>query len=111
MYFICGAVSFLCDSNPCQNNATCQETVNDWTESYKCQCSQDYYGKHCEKRKYSKSILFKCKITDKYIYIVKVTLRPLNTSLYCLQLGVDHLIHGRGFGFSFVTKLFFGLPA
>ena len=81
MYFICGAVSFLCHSHPCQNNATCQETVNDWTESYKCQCSQDFYGKHCEKSKYNKSILLKYKITHKYIYIVKVTLRPVNTSL------------------------------
>ena len=34
-----------CDSQPCQNNATCTDLVN----SYSCQCIAGYTGVQCEK--------------------------------------------------------------
>ena len=32
-----------CDSNPCENNATCVDEVNDYT----CNCTVGYFGKNC----------------------------------------------------------------
>lgn len=33
-----------CDSNPCQNGATCVDDLN----SYTCSCQSGYQGTHCE---------------------------------------------------------------
>ncbi len=33
-----------CESNPCQNNATC----NDMVDMYNCSCVVGYAGQHCE---------------------------------------------------------------
>ena len=41
-----------CDSNPCQNNATC----NDGANGYTCTCPAGYTGPDCETGKY----VYKC---------------------------------------------------
>ena len=38
-----------CDSNPCENGATCENKVN----AFKCKCTSNYEGKRCEIGKYS----------------------------------------------------------
>ena len=34
-----------CERNPCQNNGTCTDKIN----NYECQCEKGYEGKDCEK--------------------------------------------------------------
>ena len=36
-----------CSPDPCQNNATCVDGVNDYT----CNCTAGYYGKNCSQSK------------------------------------------------------------
>ena len=36
-----------CDPNPCENNATCSDEVND----YNCTCMAGYFGKNCSQGK------------------------------------------------------------
>ena len=47
-YFLSFAVQiYPCESNPCQNGATCNNDVNDISK-YKCQCRDWFTGVNCE---------------------------------------------------------------
>ena len=43
MYFICLDIN-ECDSDPCQNGATCNVQANGYT----CNCTDGYTGMYCE---------------------------------------------------------------
>jgi len=45
----CDEELFGCDSNPCLNEGTCEET-EDGDGTYTCICSEYHYGVHCENR-------------------------------------------------------------
>jgi len=47
--------SNACDSNPCQNDGTCEDIGNG---NYKCECPGVYGGDNCEKGKTSKVFVF-----------------------------------------------------
>ena len=42
----CEVNIYECESNPCQNGATCIDHVN----GYNCDCADEYYGDLCEKK-------------------------------------------------------------
>ena len=51
------AISY-CESDPCENGATCEDLIN----AYSCQCAPGFSGKHCEISKIAMVVFMWCKV-------------------------------------------------
>ena len=55
-----------CQSEPCQNNGTCHDLVND----YRCDCVAGFNGTNCDNSTYRKSC--SCRTTESNFALEKV---------------------------------------
>ena len=81
-----------CANVTCQNNATCQDLVND----YMCACDISHTGRHCESSKYFNTV---CKLCETMQYdstkAYEWQLMLWNSSILTFELSAT--FHGRSF--------------
>ena len=61
-------VVYPCDSSPCENNGTCENTA----DNFKCTCTEQYEGDTCESRGWFVRVIFLSRINVflKYTFVL-----------------------------------------